>query len=407
MMNEKTIHRVPSTGNETSQPQMASVVDEKKRKVVVIGEEHGLDELQGDITASTVVDEEENLLTAEKIKEFFEATEEGSIERLDELFDKTPHSDPNMTRFTESLLMAAIRAKQQKVAEYLIDQLAINTDHKIELLEFNTCARIPIRERKISSRDLAYDEGMMNLVDLIDIASKEIKPCTKRFLQRRMQTSLDEIHQAYLKRMEQRKIHLIKHTVLKESEEVPTIDVKDNIELPLLTTSPPSPSRETPPPPPPPPPPVLDRSCKSYIEETLHSIQSSNEKSIDETGKKYFRFSGYTVRYRIVDAINPNQQIKRQTHAKKTRLSFPTILPQTNSQLSPSTLSTSRTLPTTSNLNSRSFNNMNTQVPIRETRTSICRSALHRKTPRLLTTNNSESNSEIKPTCIHEYNSSI
>ncbi|CAF4288899.1 unnamed protein product, partial [Adineta steineri] len=48
-----------------------------------------------------------------------------------------------------------------------------------------------------SSRDLAYDEGMMDLVDLIDIAGTNIKPCTKRFLQRRVKPRIDELHQAY------------------------------------------------------------------------------------------------------------------------------------------------------------------------------------------------------------------
>ncbi|CAF5099598.1 unnamed protein product, partial [Rotaria magnacalcarata] len=46
-------------------------------------------------------------------------THEGSIERLEELFDAISVADPNMTYFTESLLMAAIRAKRYKVAEYL------------------------------------------------------------------------------------------------------------------------------------------------------------------------------------------------------------------------------------------------------------------------------------------------
>ncbi|CAF0825641.1 unnamed protein product [Adineta ricciae] len=376
---------------ETNQPPIAYSVDEKKRKVIVVEDGQKADELQEEITASTVVDEEENLLTPEQIKEFFTATAEGSIERLNELFDKTPHSDPNMTQFAESLLMAAIRAKQERVAEYLIDQFAIDADHKTELLEFRVRGKIPIYERTLSSRDLAYDEGMMNLVDLIDIASKEVKPSTKRFLQRRIQPTLDGIHQAYVKRLEERKTHSIKRVEVKESEETSIIESKDNID-----SSSPSPSS----PAPPTLVPIIDRSCKSYIEETLHNIQSSNEKSIDETGKKYFRFSGYTLRYRIVDTINPHKEKPRKIHPKKPVFSFSTTLPQINSRSSPSTLSTSKSHTSTSNVNSRSMINLNTPVSIRETRTSICRSALHRMTPRAPSRTNSDCNSDVQSTIL-------
>ncbi|CAF3552235.1 unnamed protein product [Adineta steineri] len=392
-MNEKATRRMPSSVKDTNQPPVASTVDEKKPKVTVIVEENGSNELQEEITASAVVDPEENLLTEEQIKEFFKATEEGSIERLDELFDKTPYFNPNMTHYTESLLMTAIRAKQHKVAEYLIDQLAINVDQTSELLEFNTSSKVPIQERNLSSRDLAYDEGMMDLVDLIDIAGTNIKPCTKRFLQRRVKPRIDELHQAYLKRKEERAALLLLRQEEKEAEESSAVNVADDTELPASTPPPPPPPST----PPPPPPPAVDRLCKSHIQETLESIQSPNDKSIDETGKKYFRFSGYTVRYRIIDTVDTNKQIKEQAPRKKDRLSFP-LIPVTNSRLLPSSLSRSKTILTTSNLSSYSLNDMRTQIPIRETRTSICRSDLHRTISRAPSRVGLGYISEMKPT---------
>jgi len=278
--------------------------------------------------------------------------------------------------------MAAIRAKQHKVAEYLIDQSGINVDHSTELLEFNTRAKIPIRERTLSSRDLAYDEGMMDLVDLIDIVGNELKPSTKRFLQRRLTRFLDVVHQAYLARMKERNDLLLIKSEEKIIEETPTENITfDNSDLPSSL------------PPPPPPPPVVDRSYKSNIEETIQSIQSPNDKSIDETGKKYFRFSGYTVRYRLVETTNINKHIQEQSRPKIGRHSFPTIT-RTTSSLLPSSFSRSTTTPY---FHSHSLSEISTQIPIRETRTSICRSARQRAASRLSSTVNTENRSDVKP----------
>lgn len=278
--------------------------------------------------------------------------------------------------------MAAIRAKQPKIAEYLIDQLGINVDHTTELIEFNSRVKIPLRERTLLSRDLAYDEGMMDLVDLIDIIGSELKPCTKRFLTKRLKPYLDVVHQDYLERMKERNDRVPIQSEETIIEEPSMENITDNIDLP----SPPSP------------PPVIDRSYKSHIEEAIKSIQSPNTKSIDESGKKYFRFSGYTLRYRLVDTTNTNKRTKEQSRPKLAPHCFPTI-PRTTPRLLPSSLSKSRTtITTTPNFNSRSLNEMSTQIPIRETRTSICRSARYRSTPGLSPIVNSESKSDMKST---------
>ncbi|CAF4737918.1 unnamed protein product, partial [Rotaria magnacalcarata] len=74
----------------------------------------------------------------------------------------------------ESLLMAAIRRERLEVAEYLIDQLTINVKYATNLYEFRVRKANPIRQRTFSCRDLAYEKGMMELVDLIDITNDEV-----------------------------------------------------------------------------------------------------------------------------------------------------------------------------------------------------------------------------------------
>ncbi|CAF1024756.1 unnamed protein product [Rotaria sordida] len=399
-MNEGAALRVLSFLNDSSQRHVASLVNEK-RKVTVIGEEHEPDEIEIEEPLPSAIDEEADLLTPEQIKEFFKTAEEGTIERLDELFDTTANADPNMTQYMESLLMAAIRAKRYKMAEYLIDQLGINVNHTTNLLEFRPQTRIPVREQTISCRDLAYNKGMMDLVDLIDIVSDEVKPNIKRYLQRRLKTRLDQIHQSYLKRMKERNNRLIipsqeKETNVleeneqeKENEEPLSANIIDDIKIFSLA---------------PPIPPVVHRPYKSHIEATMQSIESKNDKSIDESGKKFFRFSGYTLHYRLVETGNKNQQKKERSRPKTGIFSFPIIPPTSTRTLPPPSLSRPTTTATTTNVNRRSISEVSARIPIRETRTSICRSARHIATPRVAPTVTTESKPEITPKTITTIN---
>jgi hypothetical protein len=290
--------------------------------------------------------------------------------------------------------MAAIRAKRHKVAEYLIDQLAIDVNYSTDLLEFRTRTQNPIRERTLTCRDLAYEKGMMDLVDLIDIASDEVKPSIKRYLQRRLKARLDEIHQSYIKRMKERNNRFIiqsqerenklfeEDEQEKENEELSNINITDEIG-PLL---------------PPSIPPASHRSYKSHIEETIQSIASATDGSIDQTGKKKFRYSGYTLRFRLVEMGNSKQERKEQSRPKTASLSFP-IIPSSSSPTIARPIPSSPSRPTTSttNLNRHSISEINTQIPVRETRTSICRSARRIATPHVARTANSEDKPEIKP----------
>ncbi|CAF2345846.1 unnamed protein product [Rotaria sp. Silwood2] len=289
--------------------------------------------------------------------------------------------------------MAAIRAKRYKVAEYLIDQLGINVNHTTNHLEFRLQTKIPVREHIISCRDLAYDKGMMDLVDLIDIVSDEVKPSIKRYLQRRLKTRLDQIHQSYVKRMKERNNRLIiqlqekEPKILeddeqeKENEEPLSANISDDINL-------------FPPAPPPPPPPIVHRPYKSHIEATIRSFESKNDKSIDESGKKFFRFSGYTLHYRLVEVGNANQQKQERWRPKTATFSLP-VIPLTSTRTLPQPLSRPTTTATTTNVNRRSASEVSARIPIRETRTSICRSARRIATPRIAPTVTSESKPEV------------
>lgn len=278
--------------------------------------------------------------------------------------------------------MTAIRAKRHKVAEYLIDQLAINVNHTTELIEFRAQTKIPIRERILSCRDLAYDKGLMDLVDLIDIASDDVKPSIKRYLQRRLKKRLDEIHEAYLKRMKERSHRLIIQSEKKNSEiqELSDEQEKENEELPNINIPD---DNSSPPPPPPPMPVIIHRPYKSHINETIQNIASKNDLSIDESGKKVFRFSGYTLRYRLVETGNTNQQMNNeQSQFKSTPFLFPFTPSITTTRPLPRTFSRPATTATATNHNRRSISEIGTRIPIRETRTSICRSARRISTAR-------------------------
>lgn len=305
--------------------------------------------------------------------------------------------------------MTAIRAKRYKVAEYLIDRLGIDVNHSTDLLEFRPQTRMPIRQQPMNCRELAYDRGMMDLVDLIDIASDEVKPGIKRYLQKRLKHRLDEIHQAHLQKLKERtsifvvpvddkEIRMIEEgneereteeTVKQEKEE----EIPSSRRLPRSQAPPIQQSLSAP---------TSARPYHSYIEETLDKIELSNEKSIDSTGKKLFRFSNYTLRFRLVESDSfPAKQA--ETIPLKTRShSLPHIVPPSARSVAPVTPAPSVPRPTTGastfNQPSRySFTESNPQVPIRENRTSICRSARCVSTPRVIPPTNPELKPESKP----------
>jgi len=253
--------------------------------------------------------------------------------------------------------MAAIRTSQKEVAEYLIDQLAINVQYAADLREFRLHSRNPVRYRRLSCRDLAYNQGMMELVDLIDITSDDVTPNVKRYLINHLQTRLNVIHQSYLKRLEERNKHLLFQSKKeKENEELPTVNITDE----NITTS--SSSFMLPP--------ITHRSYKSHIEETIQSIDTTKDKSIDETGKKTFRFSNYTLRFRLIETPDINNKNKEQSQIP----SLPTI-----------SLFTSRSTPSiTTNNTHHTISQASSHLSIRDPRVSVCRSVQRTTLPQIV-----------------------
>jgi hypothetical protein len=241
--------------------------------------------------------------------------------------------------------MAAIRTNQNEIADYLIDQLAVNVQYAADLLEFRLRTQSPIRHRRLSCRELAYDNGMMELVDLIDITSDDVTPTIKRYLKTRLQIRLNNIHQAYLKRLE--KHVLFQKNKEKETKEPPTENITDeNILSPMLPT-------------------ITPRVYKSHIEETIESLDTSKDKSIDETGKKTFRFSNYKLRFRLLETSDPDKKTNEQFQFKSTTPSRPKT----------SLYASSLTPLITTNNSRHSITQFSSRLSTRDTRASICRSA--------------------------------
>jgi hypothetical protein len=259
--------------------------------------------------------------------------------------------------------MSAIRNNRNEIADYLIDQLAINVQYTADTCEFRVHSKNPIRQRKLSCRDLAYGHGMMELVDLIDITSDDVTPNIKRYLINRRQTRLANIHQAYLKRLEERNKYLLfqsNNEKEKENEEPPTVNITNENIITSSTL-----------------PPITHRTYKSHIEEMIQSIDKSNDKSIDETRKKKFRFSNYTLHFRLLETPDTTKKINEQSQIP----SLPTI--SLYASPSTSTITTNHTHGTISQASPR--------LPIRDTRTSICRSDRRTLLPQIVPIENKPS----------------
>jgi hypothetical protein len=241
--------------------------------------------------------------------------------------------------------MVAIRTEHNDIAEYLIDQLAINVQYKAEMSEFRLNRLKPLRYRTYSCRDLAYKKGMMTLVDLIDFLSEDIKPGTRRHLKQRLQTRLELMHEKYLKRLTMCDNHRFNH-------DPSSFDIDD--EQPMIDTSTESNSHRH------------SYVIQSSVQEQIHHLFTTNVRSIDEIERKKFRFSNYTLNFQLDKSGQfDNKSLSR---AKSTVPSMPTI-PSVNSRLS-----------TIVNDRQRSSRQCQPRLPVRHTRTSICRSAQTHRT---------------------------
>ena len=262
--------------------------------------------------------------------------------------------------------MAAIRRERYEVAEYLIDQLAVNVKYAATFREFRSNTKMPIRQRKFSCRDLAYEKGMMEVVDLIDITNDEVTSSSKRYIQKRIQPRLDNMQRTYIKRIQERDKNLLFQTdeIEEERKEIdrdenfeastPNMNDEKNTIVTML--------------------PNIQRPRKSYVEEAIQNIDTKTEKSIDETGKKTFRFSNYSLRFRLVDTIDSNRDVNERSQTKTSIPSLPVI---------PLTTSSSR-LSTITNDNSRSISEISTRFSMRDACPSVIHSDQRMSIPKIV-----------------------
>ncbi|XP_059157924.1 uncharacterized protein LOC131942208 [Physella acuta] len=129
----------------------------------------------GDTEDDDDVTEEETEMSREEKREMYQAVRCGDIDLLEDCLDR-PNSDLNMTWFQENLLMAAIRHHQREMAEFLLDN-GINHDYTTTIVNLReTSAGKVLDQYELTSRQMAYDRGMAEVVELIDRLQGHVFP---------------------------------------------------------------------------------------------------------------------------------------------------------------------------------------------------------------------------------------
>ncbi|XP_064605645.1 uncharacterized protein LOC135470559 [Liolophura sinensis] len=122
-------------------------------------------------------DEDETEMTTEEKRAMFNAVGVGDIDLLEDLLDQ-PNADINVEWFGENLLMAAIRSGQCEMADFLIDN-GVNFNHQKKVIELEEDTDHKASVYHVSCRQMAYDKGLSNIVELIDVKNGELFPFVK------------------------------------------------------------------------------------------------------------------------------------------------------------------------------------------------------------------------------------
>ncbi|XP_041348083.1 uncharacterized protein LOC121367782 isoform X2 [Gigantopelta aegis] len=117
-------------------------------------------------------EEEEPTMSPKDKRDAYLAVKAGDIDLLDDILDR-PNADINMIYFNENLLMAAIRAKELEMAEFLIDN-GINYNYKTSLITADEVRQSIIEWSTYSCRQMAYDRDMTDIVELIDYKNDDL-----------------------------------------------------------------------------------------------------------------------------------------------------------------------------------------------------------------------------------------
>lgn len=124
------------------------------------------------LDAESSEDEEEDIgeMTYKQKKAVVAAVRQGDIDLLEDLLDKR-HADINMLWYNENLIMVAIRAKQEQMAEFLIDN-EVDVNHTVMLIEKTENGDITTYPQ--TCRDMAFDRNMEDLVEVIDYKTNNL-----------------------------------------------------------------------------------------------------------------------------------------------------------------------------------------------------------------------------------------
>ncbi|XP_013416160.1 uncharacterized protein LOC106177808 [Lingula anatina] len=181
-LHPKAKHRKKDTEDEEKDPgeettENSSVNCEERTSDVdengVLNEEEGEEE-----------EDEEDLepeeMQYEEKEALYKAVCEGDIDEVEILLDKE-NADINMEWFSENLLVAAIRHGKEEMAEFLLDN-GVDRNFETSRLERaeDETGEVSLSWYSVSCRQMAYDAGMHDLVELIDYMNgdlfKFIKP---------------------------------------------------------------------------------------------------------------------------------------------------------------------------------------------------------------------------------------
>lgn len=120
-------------------------------------------------------EEDENTeMTEEEKEDMYNAVRNGEYKLLQDLLDKK-NADINMLWYRENLLMVAMRAQQMEMVEFLIDN-GVDYNYETTLIDLKDREKTGKRllQYTRTCRQMAYDLGLLNVVEMIDVKNNQI-----------------------------------------------------------------------------------------------------------------------------------------------------------------------------------------------------------------------------------------
>lgn len=113
-------------------------------------------------------------MTEEEKEDMYNAVRNGEYILLQDLLDKK-NADINMLWYRENLLMVAMRAQQMEMVEFLIDN-GVDYNYETTLIDLKDREKTGKRllQYTRTCRQMAYDLGLLNVVEMIDVENNQI-----------------------------------------------------------------------------------------------------------------------------------------------------------------------------------------------------------------------------------------